>query len=157
MIKSKHNTCTECGREDMPWFSKKRCRWCASKSYSRPKKILKPKENKECLDNMFVEAIDYYNSKPFSEHSGESISDIKRLNIAHLFPKRKYKSVACLLENVCLLTWKEHTEFDMLIDTNKIEEIEKKFPNIWIRIKKVLYLVQEHGKLRLAIEEYIEL
>lgn len=35
MIRSKPKKCVECGREDQPWFSKKRCKSCAQKAYSK--------------------------------------------------------------------------------------------------------------------------
>ncbi len=34
-IKLRNKKCIICGREDKPWFSKKRCKSCASKSYSK--------------------------------------------------------------------------------------------------------------------------
>lgn len=156
MIRSKNKICIDCGRDDQPWFSKKRCKFCASKSYKSPSKKIKPKENKECLDKLFKDAIKKYTLKPYSEHDGTYISNISRINIAHLFYKRKYKSVACLMDNVMLLTWEQHTELDRLIDTNNIEEIEKRFPKIWLRIKKVLPLVHEQGKFKTAVNNYID-
>lgn len=35
MIHSKPKKCIECGREDQPWFSKKRCKSCSQKAYSK--------------------------------------------------------------------------------------------------------------------------
>ena len=35
MIRQNNKRCVECGREDQPWFSKKRCKSCAQKAYSK--------------------------------------------------------------------------------------------------------------------------
>lgn len=35
MIRLKPKKCVECGREDQPWFSKKRCKSCSQKAYSQ--------------------------------------------------------------------------------------------------------------------------
>lgn len=35
MIQPKNKKCIECGREDQPHFSKKRCKSCAQKSYAK--------------------------------------------------------------------------------------------------------------------------
>ena len=45
MIKPKNKKCVECGREDQPWFSKKRCKSCAQKAYSS-KQLSKQNVNK---------------------------------------------------------------------------------------------------------------
>jgi len=34
VVRQKNKKCVECGREDQPWFSKKRCKSCAQKAYS---------------------------------------------------------------------------------------------------------------------------
>lgn len=35
MIKPKNKTCIECGSDKQPWYSKRRCKSCASKSYAK--------------------------------------------------------------------------------------------------------------------------
>lgn len=35
----KPKVCVECGKDTEPWFSKKRCRSCAQKSYGKPKPV----------------------------------------------------------------------------------------------------------------------
>ena len=65
-----------------------------------------------------------------------------------MFPKRRYKSVATNDNNVVYLTWQEHTDFDRYVDTRDLEKLETFFPKTWNRMKKVLPLVEENGKLK---------
>lgn len=47
MIKSRNKVCILCGRDNEPHFSKKRCKSCASKSYSKPERTAIKKKPKE--------------------------------------------------------------------------------------------------------------
>ena len=110
----------------------------------QPKKP-KPKDNKSDLDSFFDRHV---KQAKISFESGTKISFPSRKNVAHLFPKRRYKSVATNDNNVVYLTWQEHTDFDRYVDTRDLEKLETFFPKTWNRMKKVLPLVEENGKLK---------
>ena len=152
--------CTICGRDDQPWFSKKRCKSCAQKSYNQPKRApikrtyVKKERDRE-LDNYFIFHIAKCNK---SEESGEYISATKA-NICHLLPKRKYKSVKSDFRNFVYLTLEQHSRFDYLLDTLQFDKLESEFPNAWPivcrRVRKILPSVTEQGKLKQKFEEYL--
>lgn len=151
MIKSnKLYPCKECGRE-VPVRSKGLCPICREKQRreqgetTMQTKKPKPKENKSELDSFFNRHV---KQVKVSFESGAKISYPSRKNVAHLFPKRRYKSVATNDENVAYLTWQEHTDFDRYVDTRNLEKLETFFPKTWMRMKKVLPLVLEDGKLK---------
>ncbi len=162
MIKRVNKKCTECGREDQPWFSKKRCKRCASKSYNRPKKITekaaKKKKIQSSIRDIYFETLIPLCKR--SEESGTPIYDANRVNICHLFPKRTYKSVQANLDNHIFLTADEHTRFDQLLDTLQFDKLEEEFPNAWQivikRVKKLLPFVEENKKLKIKFEKYLE-
>src|SRR5690606_5836386 len=94
-----------------------------------------------------------------SEESGSPIYNPTKVNVCHLLPKRKYKSVAADLENCVYLTIDEHTRMDKLIDCNDFTALEREFPNSWYeicgRVASVLNRTEEKGKLRTLWEEYL--
>lgn len=83
-----------------------------------------------------------------SFESGKPISDPSKKNVAHLFPKRTYKSVQCSDDNVVYLTWQEHTDFDRYLDTRDLKKLETFFPKTWERMKNIVSLVEEQGSLK---------
>ena len=94
-----------------------------------------------------------------SEESGVSISNPTRANICHLFPKRTYKSVQANVDNCIYLTLDEHTRFDQLLDTYQFDKLEEEFQcwsNVVRKIKALLPEVEEMGKLRILLEEYVK-
>lgn len=122
----KPKKCIECGREDLPHFSKKRCIYCAKRSYKRFKA---PKINsKKEYDTYYSELIKVSKNAPYSYESGVYIPNITKVNICHLFPKRSYKSVSNNTDNFVLLTFEEHTRFDHLLDLYRFDDLKKEFP-----------------------------
>jgi hypothetical protein len=113
------------------------------------------KERKEKLSKFFEAHINFLKSNPFCFETGERIYDPSRLNIAHLFPKRKYHSVEDHSSNVVYLSWDAHTRFDRLVDTNNFDRLQKEFPKSFERMKKVLHLVEEKGLLKTKLEEWL--
>ena len=113
------------------------------------------KERKEKLNKFFEAHVNFLKSNPFCFETGERIYDPSRLNIAHLFPKRKYRSVEDHSSNVVYLSWDAHTRFDRLVDTNNFDRLQKEFPKSFERMKKVLPLVEEKGLLKTKLEEWL--
>ena len=158
----KNKKCIECGKEDQPWFSKKRCKWCASKSYNNPKKISEKsaikKQTQSNIRNIYFETLIPLCKR--SEESGTPIYEANRVNICHIFCKRTYKSVQANLDNHVFLTSDEHARFDQLLDTFKFDKLEEEFPNAWKivleRVKKLLPFVEENKKLKIKFEEYLD-
>lgn len=81
-------------------------------------------------------------------------------NICHLYPKRKYKSVAENNDNIVYLTTEEHTRFDYLLDTMDFDRLLKEFGDTWLFIaKKMRNLapeVEEDGKLKTRLLSWME-
>ena len=169
MIKSKNKKCIECGREDQPWFSKKRCKSCAQKSYGgisstpKPIKAITAKTAKKKTEQSTVRQVyfDYHTKRcTKSEESGKGISGANRGNICHLVDKGRHKSVQANLDNFVYLTLQEHTDFDKHLFRLDFQALEENFPNSWKiacrRLKKVLPLVEERTKFYFAIKNYID-
>lgn len=150
----KNKKCIECGREDLPHFSKKRCVYCAKKSYTN-KKTSYIKEVNEELDSYFENKILLANKNPYSFESGKKIYNVSRKNICHLLPKRTYKSVSTHIDNFVLLTYEEHTRFDNLLDKFRFVELADEFPRTFnklkIFVKENEKIILENKKLKLEI------
>jgi len=112
-------------------------------------------ERKDKLNKFFDAHIEFLTQHPFCYETGERIYAPSRLNIAHLFPKRKYRSVEDHNDNVVYLSWDAHTRFDRLVDTNNFDRLEKEFPKSFARMKKVVSLVEENGILKTKLEEWL--
>lgn len=136
----KNKKCIECGREDLPHFSKKRCIYCAKKSYTALNKAPKIKDNSS-LDTYYSEKIKVSKIAPYSFESGKHIYNISRKNICHLLPKRTYKSVESHSDNFVLLTYEEHNRFDDLLDKFRLEDLANEFPKT---LSKLILFVREH-------------
>lgn len=154
----KNKKCIECGREDLPHFSKKRCIYCAKKSYTN-KKTSYIKEVNEELDSYFENKILLANKNPYSFESGKKIYNVSRKNICHLLPKRTYKSVSTHIDNFVLLTYEEHTRFDNLLDKFRFIELADEFPRTFnklkIFVKENEKIILENKKLKLEIIKYL--
>lgn len=150
----KNKKCIECGREDLPHFSKKRCIYCAKKSYTN-KKTSYIKEVNEELDSYFENKMLLANKNPYSFESGKKIYNVSRKNICHLLPKRTYKSVSTHIDNFVLLTYEEHTRFDNLLDKFRFVELADEFPRTFnklkIFVKENEKIILENKKLKLEI------
>jgi len=94
-----------------------------------------------------------------SEESGLFISVPTKMNVCHLLPKGKYKSVKCNMENCIFLTGEEHARFDKLLFEHNFYLLEDEFPRGWPkavnRLKKIIPLVTEQGRLLIALKEYL--
>lgn len=81
-------------------------------------------------------------------------------NICHLYPKRKYKSVAEDNDNIIYLTVDEHTKFDYLLDTMDFSRLLDEFGNVWLlaarRMRDLAPRVEEDGKLKTRLLSWIE-
>lgn len=170
MIKVKKQICVDCGEHEFI-FSKGRCKGCASKSYGgltsfkrnmskfNPKSREKRKEERACLKEFFEYHITQLRGSRVSIEDGERIPVPTSLNIAHIFPKSRYKSVQCLQENAIYLTVDQHSRFDRLLGELDFDQLEKEFPNSWgitcNKVKNILPLLEEQGKLRNKFENYV--
>lgn len=121
-----------------------------------PKTAAKNKARREKLSVYYDTLISRCSQ---SEESGEYISNPSRMNVCHIFPKRRYKSVEDNLENYVFLTAEEHANLDRLLDLNDFETIEKEFKNSWSiicqRAKHLLTLLKESGNLRTKFQNYL--
>lgn len=92
--------------------------------------------------------------------TGKTITEPTRTNVCHLFPKRKYLSVATDDRNVVYLTWPEHTRLDYLLDTMDIAGVEREFGAAGViilgRMAALLPEVKEDGKLKREIRKWKE-
>lgn len=153
MIKPKLKKCIECGREDLPHFSKKRCKYCAMKSYSTPK--ANRQKPKEVYTDFYVKCKEYYPNICFE--SGIYL-DVSAVNCCHIFPKRRYKSVSRLLNNVIILSWENHSILDKYLDEMDLEGLKEKLPRTYSEIVKRLktllpVITEKDGKLYQLFED----
>jgi hypothetical protein len=159
--------CKNCGKE-VPIRSKGLCPLCRQKqrqtegTLPKRKPIRKkfpPKSRDTCLEGYFEYHIEVLNSFGKSMETFEPIYAPTMVNVCHIFPKSKYKSVQCNLANCVYLTWEQHTRFDILLDKFDFEKLEKEFPNTWKtvidKVKVLIPLVREQGKLLSKFKEYI--
>jgi len=161
MIQQKKKICTECGNEAYI-FSKKRCKSCAMRSYSKPKQQTnKQREKKKEQSKERNVYFDYYIQRcNRSEESGTHIYSPTRANICHILDKGRHKSLQANLDNYIYLTMDEHTTLDNHLFKLEFDKIEEKLPNAWkiicTRVKKLLPLCQEKTKLYFKFKEYID-
>jgi hypothetical protein len=163
MIKLKNKICISCGRDDQPWFSKKRCKSCASIDYKIPKISVKKQKEKKVQSDIRDVYFTYHTEKcRKSEESGSFIYEPSRCNICHILPKRTYKSIQGHLDNYVYLTLDEHTRFDKLLDEMDFDKLKKEFPVasliVYLRFKKLIPFVTEtDGKLFNKLKDYFGL
>ena len=171
MIKAKNKVCIECGRDDQPWFSKKRCRGCtliqnAKSSMVVVRKAIKKQttKNKEYRKSQSAIRDPYFEyhiaNCRGSEHSGVSILFPTRANCCHLFDKARHPSVQANLINCVYLTLDEHTRFDQLLYSHQFDKLSEEFPNAWAsaigRMKLLLPGVKEETKFKNKFEEWTQ-
>lgn len=142
-------------------FSKGCCLACSKKTFKVIKHtsvrgVAKRQEERSEYPEFFIEAIKRFNLHPYCTETGVRLWSITSVNIAHLYPKRKYKSVAVDFDNVICLSWEMHTLLDSYLDTMQIDKIKEKMPNTWKVIKEKVVLLKdkilETGKLRSFLE-----
>ena len=161
-IKPKNKKCIECGREDLPHFSRKRCINCAKKSYKKPKQVsAKQKIKKQERSSVRNEYFDYHISNcKFSEETGKPIYSPNRANCCHIFDKGRHKSLQAHLTNCVYLTLDEHTLLDNHLFKLEFDKIQEKLPNTWKlileRSKILLPLCEERTRFYYKIKEYLE-
>ena len=167
MVKNKK--CVSCGREDQPWFSKKRCKRCATIEDSKPlkrgttikKQTDKNKTYRKSQSTIRDVFFDYHiRNCRSSEHSGTIIFFPTRANCCHLFDKARHPSVQGNLINCVYLTLDEHTRFDQLLYSHEFEKLEEEFPNAWKsasgRMVLLLPEVKEETKFKNKFEQWIQ-
>ncbi len=107
----------------------------------------------------YEEQAIFHQESPVSFESGKHLGQISNVNLAHIFPKTNYESIAHEPSNIILLTWSEHTRFDELLNAHEFVKLEKEFESwdkICERIKLLLPLCKEHGKLKLQLIDYLQ-
>jgi len=178
MLKRKFKECKSCGLNKLIWKDGM-CSACALTSKSPmelqnsffnrkspfPKKGLKTqlkktrKANKGNKD-FYKEVYDQFQDSPVSFESGKSLGELGTVNMAHIFPKEVYKSLAHDLRNIILLTWEEHTRFDDLLMAHNFGLLEDEFES-WSKIceaiRFLLPLCEEEGKLKNSLKKYLKL
>lgn len=161
MIKSKNKVCIECGRNDLPHFSKKRCMYCSQKAYAQPKKITKKtsdkrKERSKDRDVYFAYHIERCTH---SEEDGSYISEPSRLQICHIFSKSQHPSLQSNLDNVIYLQGAQHSILDNRLFKNEFEKLETELPNAWKiiceRFIKLKPLCLENTRFVQKLSEYL--
>lgn len=139
-------------------LSKGKCNYHRSLELRREKEV--KEKAKTNLDAFYDEMVRYYKRVPFSEESGNLIENISRTNIAHILPKGKFADIATDPQNVVLLTWQEHHDFDKYILENDFERLEKEFPMLSGRLKiiipKLLERTKNRNKLYYNLEKWLE-
>lgn len=81
-------------------------------------------------------------------------------NVCHLYPKRRYKSVAKDDRNVIYLTMEEHTRFDNLLDSMDFNGLLREFGNTWLwianRMVEIAPDIKEEGKLKTELLKWMK-
>jgi len=103
--------CVECGRP-CKWFSKKRCVYCARKSYGKPKQSkIKTKTYKPTGELVLFQAI--WQSRPhICQVSGEPIKEFNVYCFMHVLSKKAYPKYRLFDKNILLVTPDIHREYD---------------------------------------------
>lgn len=126
-----------------------------SKSKLKTKRKGKPKEVRE----FYAKMTEKHSSGGVSIESGKPIGNIMAVNMAHIFPKERYKSLATNPRNIVILTWEEHTDFDNLLFKHDFNRLEIDFKNSWSKICEIIIellpLCVENGKLKSALIKYL--
>lgn len=168
MLKPKLKPCKSCSKLKMIWKDGK-CQQCCSSSFKSFKKtsssfkssrssLKKGKPKSKGNKEFFKTIADYHQENPVSFESGKNLGNLGTVNMAHIFPKERYKSIAHEPLNIILLSWEEHTRFDELLGRHDFEKLESEFKS-WRKIcQRVLILLPlciENGKLKHKLEKYV--
>lgn len=154
--------CERCGRM-VAIRSKGLCPACRSKELSPrergPIAARRPARKDTGLPAFFGRHIEILRSRRVSA-TGKPIYYPSAANICHLYPKRRYKSVATDDRNVVYLTLEEHNMFDRLLDCMEFDKLLKEFGGVWIKIARTMTdlapEVEEEGKLKKNLLLWIE-
>lgn len=167
MLKSSRKICKTCKLPKFIW-SEGSCKDCCKSGFKSlsSKSILrsfskmksKPKAKSPEVVKFYKSQVEKYQDKPTSFESASVISYVSAVNIAHIFPKETYKSIATHPDNIILLTWQEHTRFDELLSRHDFDKLEKEFKS-WGAICEIIKLLmkacEEQGNLKKALEDYL--
>lgn len=143
-------------------LSKGMCDFHRDTANSRKSTNTTKTEYEKKLDRFFKEQLSVLGRFAISEHSGVRINYPKKSNIAHLFPKRYFKSIATDPENIIFLTWGEHSTFDGLLDKFEFKRLEEELELGWeIAVTRMANLIdkipeEEQNSFYRKIKKYIE-
>lgn len=149
--------CGRCGRE-VPIRSKGLCPACRAKELAaegkarqrRPIKA-RPRKRDDELSGFFERHVGILKGTRRSM-TGAPIPYPSAANVCHLYPKRRYRSVATDDRNVVYLTLEEHTRLDYLLDTMDFDRLSEEFGGTWDTIAGKMALlgpeIRESGKLK---------
>ena len=177
MLKAKKKVCRGCKLNTFIW-SGGRCLACVTRTVSdgtqkeptkyplkrlplqsKAKLKSKRKGKPKVVRDFYAKMTKDYEGGYHSFESGRAISNVSAVNMAHIFPKERYKSLAVNPLNIIILTWEEHTDFDSLLLKHDFSKLEAKFENSWVniceRVIKLLPLCEENGKLKSALIKYL--
>lgn len=150
--------CKGCGLAKPIW-SKGMCLGCSKPNFKKISPKVKVKKDGGYTD-FYASQIERFSKDPYSFVSGTYISEIGTVNIAHIFPKEKYKSISKTPDNIVLMTWGEHTRFDELLSTHRYSTLEEEFEEKWLliceMIKKLIPLAEETGSLMRSLIIYLK-
>jgi len=103
----------------------------------------------------------YATHNPVCQESGRNLVSFSNFNMCHIFPKRKFLSVATDPRNIIVLELNYHTKLDNYLDKMDLASVEEHFPNSWPLIKeRVLEMwesITEEGKLKAIFREYLKI
>lgn len=161
MIQRKKKVCKSCGEEKYI-FSHGRCQECARIEDYKPLKNSQSKNKKE----KSLVLTDFFNTfvsenKAMCQETKKSLSGFSRVNVCHIFPKRKYESVMTNTNNIMIYSLEMHTIFDNHLDKMEFDKLEEKFPNSWKEVcEKVSKMLEqgeilEQGNLKYKFENYL--
>lgn len=111
MIKPKNKKCIECGREDRPWFSNKRCKQCSAKSYGKPKQISEKRKKNGGSGEMAVFLEIYQERGKRCEISGEELP-FNPKHFMHILSKGTRPDLRLNKENIRLVKFEYHYGYD---------------------------------------------
>lgn len=141
-MKKNKLACDKCGR--LVWIrSKGLCQFCAPKKLYTTSAAKVVKRKKEIHD-FFTEIKEQL--IPVSVESGIRISELSKVNMAHILPKNYYHSVERDIANILVLTWGEHSRFDELLDKRDVDALRREFPHVCQEIRKRLTYLNETCK-----------
>ena len=160
-MKLKTETCSKCGNDSPIWKRENKqpiCQFCANKKSKLKQMTPKTKQKNTARAIKLSIYYDYHISLcRKSEESGIPITNPGRIHVAHLLPKRTYKSVESNLDNFIYLLPQEHLLMDSLLDKLDFVGLKKKFKNSWTiilqRVEKMLPLITEKKKLIFEFEK----
>jgi len=160
--------CIICHRTDQPWFSKKRCKSCASKTYAKPvtkSRIIKQtdknkeqrKEDRADFPEFFARHCAIIKEGKVCENCGSKNLQGISAEVAHILSKNKksHPEVATNDNNIVYLCfWGGcHTKFDSSLSVRREMPVFKIAAE---RLKTIRHLIINKTKESQQFEEYWE-